>query len=165
MKTQNSNPIQWLVILAGLFLSAFSVKADPISIPEKPLTPEIISLISVSILLEAICILLLLRHFRRPRFFVLWILGLHLITYPVFLGLLWLFKDIRPVSGVALGEGLIVFLEGTLIYLVCRCVPTKNNLPPASIVRCWLVSLAGNACSLIAFPFLITFFDRIFPRY
>jgi hypothetical protein len=165
MKTQKLSHVRWLGILASLFLFAFAAKADPIELPEKPLTPEIISLISVSILLEAICILILLRHFRRPRFFILWILGLHLITYPAFLGLLWLFKDIRPASGVALGEGLIVFLEGTLIYLVCRFVPTKKNLPTASIVRCWLVSLAGNACSLIAFPFLIAFFDRIFPRY
>jgi hypothetical protein len=160
MKTRNPSSIQSLGILAGLFLSVLSVKADPISIPEKPLTPEITFLISFSILLEAVCILLMLRRFQKPHFFILWILGLHLITYPAFIGLLWLFKDIRPVSGVALGEGLIVLIEGTLIYLICYFVPAKRSLPAASLARCWLASLAGNACSLIAFPLLLTFYDH-----
>lgn len=159
MKTKNY--IHRIGFLAAMFFCSFSAQADPISIPEKPLTPEITFLISFSILLEATCILLLLRHFRKPRLFVLWILGLHLITYPVFLGLLWQFQDMRPAFAVALGEGLIVLIEGTLIYLICRHVPATHNLPTASIFRCWLASLAGNACSLIAFPLLMNFYDFI----
>jgi multisubunit Na+/H+ antiporter MnhB subunit len=67
----------------------------------------------------------------------------------------------RPAFAAALGEGLVVIIEGTLIYLICRHVPAKQNLPIASLVRCWLISLAGNACSLIAFPLLTNLYDFI----
>lgn len=152
------------IFLAAMLFFSFSAQADPISIPEKPVTPEITFLIGFSILLEATCILLLLRRFRKPRFFILWILGLHLITYPAFLGFLWLFQNMRPAFAVALGEGLIVIIEGTFIYLICRCVLTSQKLPMASLIRCWLVSLAGNACSLIAFPLLTKLYDFISPN-
>lgn len=149
------------IFLAAMLFYSFSAQADPISIPEKPVTPEITFLICFSILLEAACILFLLRRFRKPQLFVLWILGLHLITYPAFLGFLWWFQDVRPAFAAALGEGLIVIIEGTLIYLICRCVPTKQHFPTASLVRCWLISLAGNGCSLIAFPLLTNLYDFI----
>jgi len=161
-KMKKQNPFRRVGIFIGLFLCAFSLQANPISIPEKPLTPEIAFLISFSILLEATCILLLLRRFRKPRFFILWLLGLHLITYPAFLGFLWLFQDMRPALAVASGEGLVVMIEGTLIYWICRHAPTKQNLPMASLFRCWLASLAGNTCSLIAFPLLMNLCDFIF---
>jgi len=153
--------IRRLGVSAAILFCSFSAQADPISFPEKSVTPEISFLIGFSILLEAVCILLLLRRFRRPRLFVLWILGLHLITYPAFIGFLWEFQDMRPAFAAALGEGLIVIIEGTLIYLICRYVPTKRNLPIASLIRCWLVSLAGNACSLIVFPLLTNLYDAI----
>jgi hypothetical protein len=159
---KNASYIWRLGVLAAVFLCGFSAQADPISIPEKPITPEITFLIGFSILLEAICILLLLRHFSKPRFFIFWILGLHLITYPAFLSLLWLFQNMRPSFAVALGEGLIVIIEGTLIYLICHFVPpSKLNLSKTSLFRCWLASLIGNACSLIAFPLLIKLYDFI----
>jgi hypothetical protein len=149
-------------VLITVFLCALSAQADPISIPEKPMTPEVTFLISFSILLEAVCILFLLRHFQKPRFFIVWILGLHLITYPAFLGFLWFAQDMRPALAVAIGESLVVLVEGFLIYLICRFVPpSKPNLLNTSLVRCWLTSLAGNACSLIAFPFLISLYDFI----
>ena len=161
MKIQNPSYIRRLGVLAAILFCSFCAHADPISIPEKSVTPEITFLIGFSILLEAACILFLLRRFRKPRLFVLWILGLHLITYPAFLGILWEFQDMRPAFAAALGEALIVIIEGTLIYLICRHVPTKPNLPIASLIRCWLVSLAGNACSLIAFPLLMRLYDLI----
>ncbi|HVU27264.1 MAG TPA: hypothetical protein VHG71_05950 [Verrucomicrobiae bacterium] len=163
MKTQSL--LKQSDVLTAMLFCSFTAQANPIEIPEKPLTPEITFLVSISILLEAVCIWFLLRRFRKPHFFILWILGLHLITYPIFLGLLWLFKDIRPASDVALGEGFIVIIEGSLIYLIGRFIPTKQNFPMASLLRCWLVSLAGNACSLIAFPFLLKFGDWFWPRY
>jgi hypothetical protein len=161
MKLKNLSNIRRLGGLAAVFLFTYSLRADPIPIPEKSVTPEISFLIGFSIFLEAACILFLLRHFRRPRLFVLWVLGLHLITYPTFLGLLWLFQDMRPAFAAALGEGMIVIIEGTLIYLICRHGPTKKNLPTASLIRCWLISLAGNFCSLIAFPLLMRLYDLI----
>ena len=150
----------WLGMVVAI-CGAFPVHADPISLPEPSLTPQITFLVSFSILLEAVCILLLLWNFRKPRFFILWILGLHVITYPVFLTLVWQLNDLRPAVAVAIGEGLVVLLEGTLIYGICRYVPTRQKLPPASLNRCWLVSLAGNACSLVAFPILMNIYDLI----
>ena len=161
MRLQKTGCIRWLGFMSGLFLCPFYSQANPISIPEKPLTPEITFLVSFSILLEATCILLLLRRFRKPRFFIFWILGLHLFTYPAFLGFLWLVQDLRPALAVAYGEGLVVVLEGTLIYWICRLGPAKQSLPTASLFRCWLVSLVGNACSLIAFPLLMNLYDFI----
>jgi hypothetical protein len=158
---QNPSSIRRLGALAAMFLFAFSSRADPIELPEKSVTPEISFLIGFAILLEAVCILFLLRRYRRPRLFILWILGLHLITYPAFLGILWRFQDMRPAFAAALGEGLVVIVEGGLIYLICRYVPARHNLPIASPMRCWLVSLAGNVCSLIAFPLLTNLYDFI----
>jgi hypothetical protein len=161
MKTERY--IWRLGVLVVVLLCNYPAQADPISIPEKPLTPEVTFLISCSILLEAICILFLLRSFQKPRFFILWILGLHLIiTYPAFLGFLWFAQDMRPALAVASGEALVVLVEGFLIYLICRLVPpAKPGLPMASPARCWLASLVGNACSLIAFPFLTSLYDFI----
>jgi hypothetical protein len=165
MKLKNPSYIWRLGVLATMLLCSLSAQADPISIPEKSLTPEITFLISFSILLEAVCILFLLRRFQKPRFFIIWILGLHLITYPAFLGFLWLAQDMRPALAVASGESLVVLVEGFLIYLICRFVPTsKENLPRTSLVRCWLASLVGNACSLIAFPLLTNLYDFISRR-
>jgi hypothetical protein len=154
-----------LGILMAMFLCGFQAQADPIELPEKSLTPEIAFLIGLSIFVEAVCILFLLRRFQKPCFFIVWILGLHLITYPAFLGFLWFAQDMRPALAVAAGESLIVLVEGFLIYLICRFVPpSKPNLSKTSLVRCWLASLIGNTSSLIAFPFLTGFYDFIFPR-
>jgi hypothetical protein len=162
MKIQNPSYIRRLGVVAAMFLFTLSLQANPISIPEKSVTPEITFLIVFSILLEAVCILFLLRRFRKPPIFILWIFGMHLLTYPAFLSFLWLLQDMRPAFAVAFGESLVVVGEGILIYLICSFVPTKQNFPTASLFRCWLVSLAGNACSLIAFPFLTKLYETIF---
>ena len=78
--------IRRLGILAAMLLSVVSARANPIELPEKSITPEVSLVIGGAILLEVICIWLVLRRARRPRFFVLWLAGLHLITYPAFLG-------------------------------------------------------------------------------
>jgi hypothetical protein len=163
MKIPNhsSNHFRRLGFCAALFLCAFSAKANPISIPEKSVTPEISFLIFFSILLEALCLLFLLRRFRKPRFFIFWIFGMHLLTYPGFLSVLWLLQDMRPAFAAAIGEGLVVLVEGALIYLICRYLPPKQNFPTASLFKCWLVSLVGNACSLVAFPLLIHLYDLV----
>jgi multisubunit Na+/H+ antiporter MnhB subunit len=164
MKTPNhlTNQLCRIGFCAAMFLCVFSAQADPIELPEKPVTPEIAFLIVASILLEAVCILFLLRRFRRPRFFIAWIFGMHLLTYPGFLSLLWLLQDMRPAVAVAFGEGLVVVGEGILIYLICSFAPAKQSNPRPSLFRCWLVSLAGNACSLIAFPFLTKLYETTF---
>jgi hypothetical protein len=165
MKTPNALNLKLrLGLVVLMFLAAFPLQANPIpiGIHEKPVTPEITFLITIPILLEAICWVFLLRRFQRPRLFILWILGMHLLTFPAFLSFLWLLQDMRPALAVAFGESLVVLVEGILIYLICRYVPTRQKFSTASLFRCWLVSLAGNACSLIAFPFLTHLYDFVF---
>lgn len=159
MKTQSY--IRWFGFFAVFLLSVVSVSADPIEMPEKPLTPEITFLIGFAILLEVICIWLVLWRSQKPRFFILWLVGMHLLTYPAFLGVLWLTQNMRPAFAVGIGEGLVVVVEGTLIYLVCRFVsPAKLDLAKPSAVKCLLASLFGNVCSAAAFPALIMIYGR-----
>ena len=162
MKTPRRIP--HLSVLAVIFLSAVSASADPIELPEKPITPEITFLISVAILLEIICILFVLWCSQKPRFFILWLIGIHLFTYPAFLGFLWLEQNMRPALAAGIGEGLVVLVEGALIYLICRFIPpTKSDLAKPSIVKCLLASLIGNIVSAAAFPVLLSIYDRIAP--
>jgi len=161
MKTQNY--FRRLVFLAAAFLPAASASANPIEMPEKPLTPEITFLMVCAIMLEVVCILLMLWRSKKPRFFILWLVGIHLFTYPAFLGFLWLEQDMRPAFAVGIGEGLVVVVEGTLIYLICRFAPSaKSDLASPSIIRCLLASLIGNILSASAFPILLAIYDR-FP--
>jgi 1,4-dihydroxy-2-naphthoate octaprenyltransferase len=161
MKTQPD--IRRLGFLAVIFLSVISASADPIELPEKPITPEITILISLAIFLEVVCILLVLRRSQKPRFFILWLIGIHLVTYPAFLGFLWLEQNMRPAFAAGIGEGLVVLVEGTLIYLICRFIQSaKSNLAIPSIFKCLLASLIGNILSASAFPILMAVYDR-FP--
>jgi hypothetical protein len=159
MKTQPD--IRRLGFLALIFLSVFSASADPIELPEKPITSEITILISLAIFLEAVCILLILRRSQKPRFFILWLIGIHLFTYPAFLGFLWLEQNMRPAFAAGIGEGLVMLVEGILIYLICRFIPSaKSDLTAPSIIKCLLASLIGNIISAAAFPVLIAIHDR-----
>jgi len=161
MKTQTY--IYRLAFLAAIFSPVVSASADPIELPEKPLTPEITFLITSAILLEVVCILLMLWRSKKPHFFILWLVGIHLFTYPAFLGFLWLEQNMRPAFAAGIGEGLVVLLEGTLIYLICRFIPSaKSNLAIPSIFKCLLASLIGNILSASAFPILMAIYDR-FP--
>src|SRR5271168_838080 len=140
MKTQTY--ISRLAFLALVFLPVATASADPIESPETPITPEITFLISGAILLEVICILLMLWRSKKPRFFILWLIGIHLFTYPAFLGFLWLEQNMRPAFAAGIGEGLVVVVEGTLIYMICRFVsPAKSDVPAPSMIKCLLASL------------------------
>jgi hypothetical protein len=83
-------------------------------------------------------------------------MGMHLVTYPLFLALVWLGINWQPALAVAAGEGAIVVIEGSLVYLICRYAPSaKAPQPSPSIFKSLLASLAGNACSAAAFPLLV----------
>jgi hypothetical protein len=164
MKLEKTFSIPYPAVLATMVLFPFSTQADPVSIPEPPMTREIIFLTSFAIFLEALCILFLLRRFHKPRFFVLWILGLHLITYPAFLDLVWLFQNLRPAFAVLLGEGSIVIIEGMLIFVICNFIGSpKSGITRPSLLRCLLVSLAGNVVSAAAFPGLLAVYEHFAP--
>ena len=142
--------------MAVLLLLAVSLKANPIGVNEGPVSLGIIVPVTLAILMEAVCILLLLRRWRTPRFFLLCLMGMHLLTYPVFLGFLWLSEGLHPALTVAIGEGLIVLIEGSLIYLFCRFAHSaKVSLPMPSFLKCLFASFVGNVCSAAVFPILM----------
>jgi hypothetical protein len=150
------NGVRRLGLLAMLLLSTIPLKADPIVLGEGPPRHEAVVPVILAVLVEAICIRLLLRRWRHPGLFILWLMAMHLFTYPLFLGVLWLSYGSYPAFGVALGEGTIVLVEGGLIYLVCRFFASaKSPLPVPSIAKSLLASLIGNFCSAAAFPLLL----------
>jgi hypothetical protein len=147
-----------LVFVAVLLLAAVPLLADPITDihEENLLQPKTIFNLTAAILAEAGCVWWLLRRWRTPRWFVLWILGMHLFTYPLFLAFVWLGIHSPPMLAVATGEGAIVLIEGGLIFLICRYAPSaKARQPAPSIFKVLFASLAGNACSAAAFPLLV----------
>lgn len=90
---------------------------------------------------------------------------MHLLTFPAFIGLLRFLDTMRPAIAVAVGEGLVVLVEGYLVFLICGFIrPSLKNAPTPSLARCWLVSLAGNFCSAAAFPLLKIAHDFVFSR-
>jgi len=142
-------------LLLLILFSAFPAIANPIPLPEKPVTGPLTFSVTVAIFIEAICWVLCLRRFRRPRWFILWILGMHLITFPAFVGLLHFLDTLRPAVAVTLGELFVVIAEGFLVFLACNFLSRASQ--PASapgLVRCWAISLISNACSMAAFPLL-----------
>ena len=142
--------------MAALPLMAVSVKADPIAVGSTTVYEfGTISAITLAILAEAVCIRLLLRRWRTPRLFILWLMAMHLLTYPIFLALLWLAAGAHPAAAVAACEGLIVLLEGSLVYLLCRFAPSaKLERPSPTAGKALFASLVGNICSAAAFPLL-----------
>jgi hypothetical protein len=146
-------------IVAVLLLSAVSLRADPIIPGEGSIfETDTVFKLSLAFLAEAGCVLLMLRRWRTPRLFILWIMGMHVFTYPLFLTLLWLAQGMRPAMAAGIGEGLIVLIEGVVIYLICRYAPFgKPGLPFPSVSKSLFASLAGNICSAAVFPFLVLF--------
>jgi len=159
-----STPLRWAQsfgIATVLFLSAFLAMANPIEVPERPTNAEAIGLTVVAIGFEVCCVVLLLRKTRRPRLFAVWLLAMHLITFPAFLWFLSLLTSIRPVFSITLGEGLVVIIEGVLIYLICRFAPPRSAEVPPTVSKCVIASLAGNICSAATFPLLVALFDVV----
>src|SRR6185437_1253425 len=99
MKTRNK---VYSAVKVGLLLvvsfSAIPALANPIPLPEKPVTGPLTFAVTAAIFIEAICWMLCLRRFRKPRLFILWILGMHLITFPAFVGLLHFLDTLRPAA-------------------------------------------------------------------
>ena len=138
-------------VVGAAFLATWAAWGNPISLPEKPVAPEVALLLGSAILLEVACVWLVLRRWGKPRFFVLWLIGMHVLTYPGFLELLAALDYLRPVSAALIGESAVVLVEGAIIYLLCRFLRApKSEFPTPSALRCWLASLAGNICSVAA---------------
>ena len=159
LRNRGFRMIGWLVAL--LFLPV-SVQADPIVIGGGSVFTifAVISAISV----EAACMMLLLRRSRTPRRCFLGSMGIHLLTYPIFLGIVWYSEGLRPELILGFGEGMMVLIEGAMIYYLCRLAPSaKAAMPFPSVGQTLLASLMGNICSVAAFP-LMTFLNAWIPH-
>jgi len=142
--------------LAVLLLSTVSLKANPVDIGAGPVFQlGNLTAIIIALLIESLCVVLLLRRRRTPRGFLLWLMGMHVVTYPAFLGWLWLALGLNPFLAIVIGEAWIVVLEGGLIYLMCRFMPSaKSVLPAPTVGNSLSAALMGNVCSMVAFPLL-----------
>jgi hypothetical protein len=166
--TQNGGigHVGFLAVL--FFFPIISSQANPIAIDERPVLQSATLIpLTLAILAEAICVRVLLRRWRRPAAFILLLMLMHVFTYPLFLGILWLLYGLHPFLSVAIGEGLIVLIEGGLIYLLCRYLASaKSDLPVPSLARSVFASLIGNIFSASFFPLLVMlcgFMGRPYP--
>ena len=112
--------------LAALFCFTPCLYAGPVIFPGRAQNSVLAVYAAAAIFLEAVCVARLLRKFHRPPFFIFWVLGTHLLTFPAFLGVVWLLQPWFRDLTIALAEGLVVLAEGWLIYQICRrpsCLP------------------------------------------
>jgi hypothetical protein len=150
-----SHRLRWFGFLAGLFFFVPSLHAGPVIFPGKPQNSVIALYAGIALFLEAACVVWLLRKYRIPRFFFLWVLGTHLLTFPAFVGVVWLLQPMFRYFTIALAEALVVLAEGWLVYHICRRPSSLSQLPLPSLGDCWFVALIANACSLLAFWLLL----------
>lgn len=139
-----------------------SLYAGPVIFPGKVANSVLAVYAGVALILEAACVSWLLRKFHRPQFFVLWVLGTHLLTFPAFLGVIWLLQPWLRYFTIALAAGMVVLAEGKLIYQICRRPASLAHLPLPSVGDCWFVALISNACSLLVFWLLLVPFTALF---
>ena len=79
-----------LGFLAVLFCFVPSLHASPVIFPGRIQNNLLAVYVAIALFLESVCVAWLLRRVRHPRLFVFWILGANLLTFPVFLGAVWL---------------------------------------------------------------------------
>src|ERR1700677_870434 len=113
-------PAHRFILIVVWVLSAISAHADPIAVTNDEISkPAVILWLAVAFSLEAVCFIWVLRRFRKPHFFFVWLIGMHFVTYPAFLQLcLWLElqKGTPPVFAMGIGEILVMLFEGLLTY-------------------------------------------------
>jgi hypothetical protein len=139
------------------------------------LVSEVIGPVAIAVLLASVTIFLILYNSRRPRLFILWIIGLHTLIFSA-LGLIFisgvLYSETVPESaaqrdlqfdlmlGICLGFGILI--EGALLYLVCRLrSSSRTTLAAPSIIRSLFAALMGNALAFGSFLFISGLFNIV----
>ena len=142
-----------LIFLAVWSLLAIPAGANPIIAPNDEISILISWLAAFSFSLEIVCFLWVLRQSRKPRFFVLWLIAMHIVTYPAFLEFcFWLERKVSPIVAYGTGEVLVMLVEGLLTYLICRFIPSaESNKAAPSLAKCLGASLIGNLFSAMVF--------------
>ncbi|HTY86956.1 MAG TPA: hypothetical protein VMB80_05775 [Candidatus Acidoferrum sp.] len=144
-----------LGFLVVLFCFAPALQAAPTVFPGRVQNNVLAGYIAATFCLEAVCVAWLLRPYRHPRFFALWVLGTHLLTFPLLVGAVWLLQPVFQDFTVALAEVLVVLAEGWLVCQICRRAPSPLYLTPPPLAECWYAALIASACSLLAFWLLL----------
>jgi hypothetical protein len=151
-----------LGILVLLFGFASSLHAGPSLFPGRVQNHVLAVYVVAALVLEAVLAAWLLRRFRHPRLFALWILGTHGLTFPVFLFAVWLLQPLFRDFTIALAEGMVILAEGWLVCQICRRAPSPAHLAPPAVGECWYVALIANAGSLAVFWLLLVPISRVF---
>ena len=144
-----------LGFLAALFCFTPCLYAAPVIFPGRAQNSVLALYAAAALFVDAVCVARLLRKFHRPPFFIFWVLGTHLLTFPAFLGVVWLLQPLLRDLTIAVAEGLVVLAEGWLIYQICRRPSSLAHRPLPSAGECWFAALIGNACSLAVFWLLL----------
>lgn len=97
-------------VVGAAFLATCAAWGNPISLPQKPIAPEIAFLIGSAILLEVACVWFVLRRWGKPRFFVLWLIGMHRCV------------DVSWIPGIAGRIGLSAAGFGSANWRVSGCL-------------------------------------------
>jgi len=147
--------LRFPAFLVALLASVSRLQAAQTIFPGRAHSQLLAAYIAAVLVLEAVTAAWLLRQFRHPRLFAAWILGTHLLTFPVFWGTVWLLQALFRDFTIALAMGLVVLAEGWLVSQICRRAPSPTYLAPPSVVECWYAALIANACSLLAFWLLL----------
>src|SRR6185503_20538889 len=142
LNLKRTGPVRCFLPVVAFLLCAMPAQANPVPVPGP--SQEILRT-GIPIFLEAICVVFLLRRFRKPEHFLWWILGMHLLTYPLFIVLCFGFRPLlygpyflfveHPVPrtlNVTLAEAVIVLIEAGLIYLMCRVLRSRSDALPAA---------------------------------
>ncbi len=129
--------------LGATLLLASEARANPVYIGS-PLPATTASI--TAIVAEVVVAGLVLRAFRRQtRSFLAMAIGMHLITYPAFLGLCVLFgRSMNAEASVASGEAVVVVVESIGYLVYCR----KTKLE-SGFARCVVAAAAGNLTSFV----------------
>ncbi len=149
-------------ILAALVFFIPDLHASSGIFPGKAQNSVLAVYAGVALFLDALCVAWLLRKFHRPRYFILWVWGTHLLTFPAFVGVIWLLQPLFRYFTIGLAAGLVVLAEGKLVYQICRRPTSLAHLPLPSVGECWFAALIGNACSLAAFWLLLVPISALF---
>jgi hypothetical protein len=157
-----NHQLRSLAFLAVWFGGVPGLHAGQVIFPGRAQNSVLTIYVAAALVLEAVCAAWLLRRFRHPRFFALWILGTHLLTFPVFLGANWLLQPLFRDFTIALAEGLVILAEGWLVCQICRRMPSPGRLAPPAAGECWYAALIANACSLVVFWLLLVPVSRMF---
>lgn len=131
--------------------------------------------VAVTVLLASATIFLMFHNSRKPRLFILWIIGLHtlvmsaiglvLISYVLYseeAGQSEAQRDLRFDSVVATCMGIGILIEGSLLSLVCRLRSSVGGtLPLPSVFKSCIAALIGSAFSIASFIIVCRLFDIV----